>query len=314
MSVDWENIQYIFQIPIGWYQDISNKVEHAYGQNFITLREGYDGGLEIGVDEEMFSAYVQQYITGGTVNSVDGIPPDDNGDVILKAVRKINGDVPDDEGNIEFNAVMSVNDIPPDEDGNVDIDAVFTVNNLSPDANGNVNVGTVRSVNNTAPDANGNVSIKTGGGVESVDNIRPDANGNINLGALTTSKVMGPAQVVGIYGAYETYVCNTAHGHNHDSIVDWDTATQSFLNESDIGVYVAAEDHTHTKDDIEGLGSLPDFSKGMSGTINVVEKVQWNGTVLTYDYRTLTFTNGILTGAVAHTNTNIDTPTVVTWK
>lgn len=167
--IDFDNIKYIFQIPLVWYTDITAKVCKAYGQNFIRVKDGEDGGLEIGVDDDSFAQYIQQFVVGGgTVKSVDGVPP--------------------------------------------------------------------------------------------------DASGNVSLGALT---------------------------------------------EDDIGVTVAPEEHTHTVDDIEGL---PDFTKGQTTTVNVVEKVNWNGTTLTYDYNTLTFTKGILTGKVAHTGTVIDTPTVVTWK
>jgi len=48
--MDWEKIQYIFQIPISWYKKIHDRVFNAYGTNFIKVKEGYYGGMEIGLD------------------------------------------------------------------------------------------------------------------------------------------------------------------------------------------------------------------------------------------------------------------------
>lgn len=56
--VNWGTIKYIFEIPKYWFQTISNRVFNAYGSNFITVLEGYYGGLEIGIDEEQFNHHV----------------------------------------------------------------------------------------------------------------------------------------------------------------------------------------------------------------------------------------------------------------
>ena len=78
--MDWDGIKYIFQIPLGWYRKIDNMVFHAYGSNFLTVREGYYGGLEIGIDNQGFSDAVGQ-LGYGKVKTVDGKEPDDNGNV-----------------------------------------------------------------------------------------------------------------------------------------------------------------------------------------------------------------------------------------
>ncbi len=45
MIVAWDNIKYLFQIPLGWFKAISNRVFKAYGTNFIVVKEGADGGM-----------------------------------------------------------------------------------------------------------------------------------------------------------------------------------------------------------------------------------------------------------------------------
>lgn len=86
--MDWNNIKYIFQIPLSWFKAIHNRVFKAYGQNFIEVREAQDGATEIGVKEDMFAQMVQAYAPagGGTVTSVDGVGPDGTGNVNLLAL------------------------------------------------------------------------------------------------------------------------------------------------------------------------------------------------------------------------------------
>lgn len=45
MNLNWDNIQYLFQIPVDWFFDISNRVYHAYGTNFIVIKDGDEGGM-----------------------------------------------------------------------------------------------------------------------------------------------------------------------------------------------------------------------------------------------------------------------------
>ena len=54
--MNWETIQYIFQIPLSWYRKIHDRVFKAYGEDFIHVKEdGENGGLVVGVDEDTFS-------------------------------------------------------------------------------------------------------------------------------------------------------------------------------------------------------------------------------------------------------------------
>ena len=78
--MNWDSIKYIFQIPLSWYRKIHNMVFHAYGSNFLTVREGYYGGMEIGIDSDGFSDAVGQ-LGYGKVKTVDGHEPDSNGNV-----------------------------------------------------------------------------------------------------------------------------------------------------------------------------------------------------------------------------------------
>lgn len=130
---------------------------------------------------------------GQGVTKVNGISPDNNGNVLAGTVRSVNGISPTSlptPGNISITA-SDVGALPST------IDPVETVNGISPDANGNVNVGTVKTVNGSAPDAQGNVNLPTVAGVTSVDGIGPDAQGNVNLGSVYVKTVNGESPVNG---------------------------------------------------------------------------------------------------------------------
>lgn len=52
MTIDWDSIKYVFQIPAKWYKEIQERVFHAYGEDFIRVRQdGEAGGLAIGIDK-----------------------------------------------------------------------------------------------------------------------------------------------------------------------------------------------------------------------------------------------------------------------
>lgn len=96
MKIDWDSIKYIFQIPVRWYREISNKVDKAYGKDFIKVRQdGMNDGLEIGVDKDLFERTVKD-IAGepedGWVKTVDGRSPDAQGNVATGSVKSINGE------------------------------------------------------------------------------------------------------------------------------------------------------------------------------------------------------------------------------
>lgn len=55
MELNWDSIKYVFQIPLKWYKKIHDKLFKAYGSNFIRIRDGYYGGMEVGIDYEDFS-------------------------------------------------------------------------------------------------------------------------------------------------------------------------------------------------------------------------------------------------------------------
>ena len=83
--MNWDSIKYIFQIPLSWFKSIHNRVFKSYGTDFLTVKEGQYGGLEIGVNNEQFDSRVASIASTVTpsnvVKSVDGHNPDNNGAV-----------------------------------------------------------------------------------------------------------------------------------------------------------------------------------------------------------------------------------------
>lgn len=67
MKLNWDNIRSIFQIPRQWFQDVQRKLDNAYGTNFIRVKDGTDGGIEIAIDDETFAKAVTD-IAGGAVS------------------------------------------------------------------------------------------------------------------------------------------------------------------------------------------------------------------------------------------------------
>ena len=122
--MDWDDIKYIFQIPISWYRKIHNMVFHAYGTNFLTVREGYYGGLEVGVDSDGFAEEVKRAVDlSGYVKSVDDQKPDLSGNVDLSGyVKTIDEQEPDEDGNIDLSGyVKTIDGEEPDLSGNIDL-------------------------------------------------------------------------------------------------------------------------------------------------------------------------------------------------
>lgn len=78
MELNWDNIKYLFQIPINWFKSISDRVFKAYGSNFIKVKEGYYGGTEIGIDQAAFNEAVKNvtdlsgYVTVNTEQTITG--------------------------------------------------------------------------------------------------------------------------------------------------------------------------------------------------------------------------------------------------
>lgn len=122
--MDWDGIKYIFQIPISWYRKIHNMVFHAYGTNFLTVREGYYGGMEVGIDSDGFAAEVNRAVDlSGYVKTVDGQKPDLNGNVQLSGIVKtIDEQEPDENGNVDLSGyVKTIDGEEPDLSGNIDL-------------------------------------------------------------------------------------------------------------------------------------------------------------------------------------------------
>ena len=83
--MNWDSIKYIFQIPLSWFKKIHNMVFKSYGTDFMTVKEGQYGGLQIGINNEQFDSRVASIAStvtpSGVVKSVDGHNPDSNGAV-----------------------------------------------------------------------------------------------------------------------------------------------------------------------------------------------------------------------------------------
>ena len=116
MSFDWEKVKYIFQIPLEWFKSIHRRVFNAYGSNFIVVKEGQYGGMEIGLDTEALKDDID---LTGVVRSIDNTAPDGNGNIDLNGlgvVKKVNSVSPDQNGNVHIvvGNVDTVDHVTPD--------------------------------------------------------------------------------------------------------------------------------------------------------------------------------------------------------
>lgn len=159
MTLDWDTIKSILQIPRKWFKDISKKVDNMYGAGFISVKpNGYNDGIEVGIDEDQFADEVQR-ITGTSTNqvsTVDGVGPNASGNVPLNSVRSINGEYfPDASGNVTINIgdglVKTVNWIEPDDNGNVELPLVVSVDGNTADEHGEITLGALTSTDITSP-------------------------------------------------------------------------------------------------------------------------------------------------------------------
>lgn len=54
--MNWDNVKYIFQIPLEWYRWVDRKVRHMYGADFINVKHnGNNDGIQVGVDYDSFA-------------------------------------------------------------------------------------------------------------------------------------------------------------------------------------------------------------------------------------------------------------------
>lgn len=81
MTFNWDNIKYLFQVPLGWFKAVHDYLFGAYGTNFIVVKQDQDGAMQIDVDQDAFAQAVSNIAGDGTVKSVDGIYPDLSGNV-----------------------------------------------------------------------------------------------------------------------------------------------------------------------------------------------------------------------------------------
>ena len=144
------------------------------------------------------------------VQTVNGIAPDEDGNVNVGTVKTVNGFSPDSNGEVKAGTIRSVNGVSPTSlptPGSItltpmDIGAVKTVNNTSPDAAGNVNLPTVAGVTSVCgqgADGSGNVALTasdvgalpdTIDPVETINNIQPDAAGDVAIKAQCSSSAI----------------------------------------------------------------------------------------------------------------------------
>lgn len=188
----------------------------------------------------------------GSIKTVNGNSPDENGNVVVPSVLKVNNVEPDETGNVDLGTlVKSVNDHEPDENGKITFSVVERVDGVEP-VNGNVPLGAIRSINNTIRPVNGNVDLT--GVFASVEHTHPHTQisdwNNATKNFLEASELTSPGIVVGTdYDDPDHPVCSPNHKHNAKDIVNDDesgfvtinteqniTASKRFTNGSNLSV------------------------------------------------------------------------------
>ena len=303
MNISWDNIKYLFQIPLEWFRKISNRVFNAYGSNFINVTEGYYGGLEIGIDIPEFADTVNSCLSG-YVKSVDSITPDANGNVELTGL------------------VKSVNQETPNLSGDVEIDVgVKTINSNPPDANGNINIA-------VSADTSDCLKIDDWMNANSQHSVSPYyyANaaytGNLPAGVTNLYDWVGALQ----YNSLDAYLESLGYQKDDDLgdlayldeiVVDGHTSDLS--GEVSFGlaggkwVVTDADGHLATTNDEPIAIDTTQYTPVNVANQKVVTGVKWNGTKLQYKYQNWTFVKGVLVEKSNELTADIDTPTVVTW-
>jgi hypothetical protein len=301
--MNWDNLTYIFQIPIEWYKKIHERVFGAYGTNFIRVKDGDDGGMQIDIDEDAFAQAVNQYASG-TVKSVNNTLPDANGNVELTdIVKTVNDIAPDEDGNITISipaqTVKSVDHKSPDQQGNIQLNAICTINGYNGDSVGNF-AGVVTSINGNTPN-DGAVTMTV---VESVDGVSPDANGDVQLDAVKTVNSISPDASGDVdLGDIVYSVDGLSPDANGD--VSFGLAASKWMK-TDASGHIATTNETPI--------ALPSGYTGQDSTFTVVTDVIWNGTTLQKKTRQLTYKSGVLTSVGIEGTSTIDTPTQITWS
>lgn len=97
--VNFDSIKYLFEIPLGWYRKVHRACFESIGVDMVEIRPTPSGANEIGINMDDFTEAVKRV---SKVKSVDGIEPNDEGDVELGAVREVDGAEPDEDGVVDF--------------------------------------------------------------------------------------------------------------------------------------------------------------------------------------------------------------------
>ena len=188
----------------------------------------------------------------GSIKTINGKSPDENGNVVIPSVQKVNNIEPDENGNVDLGTlVKSVNDHEPDENGKITFSVVERVDGVEP-VNGNVPLGAIRSINNTIRPVNGNVDLTNV--FAPVEHTHPhtqisDWNKATN-DFLKATELTSPGVVVGTdYDDPDHPVCSPNHKHNAKDIVNDEesgfvtinteqniTASKRFTNGSNLSV------------------------------------------------------------------------------
>lgn len=163
----------------------------------------------------------------GAVKTVNGNPPDEDGNVVVEAgVRSVNDIEPDEDGNVDLGGIVySVNGHEPDEDGNVEFSVVESVDGVS-SVDGNVPLGAVRSINGSIRPVNGNVDLT--GVFAPTNHTHPHTQisdwSQATISFLETTDITSPGEVVGTdYDDPDHPVCSPNHKHNIKDIVNDET-------------------------------------------------------------------------------------------
>ena len=211
----------------------------------------------------------------GSIKTINGNSPDENGNVVIPSVQKVNNIEPDVNGNVDLGTlVKSVNDHEPDENGKITFSVVERVDGVEP-VNGNVPLGAIRSINNTIKPVNGNVDLTNV--FASVEHTHPHTQisdwNKATQNFLEAAELTSPGIVVGTdYDDVDHPVCSPNHKHNSKDIVNDDesgfvtinteqniTASKRFTNGSNLSV---------ANSDSEGVFVKPNGSILVSGTNN----------------------------------------------
>lgn len=176
----------------------------------------FDCGNPLTVAEKIYN------VDKDSVKSVNGIKPDSNGNVEIRAggggegtVTSVNGVLPDESGNVELTAddvgAATTGDIPnklpnPQSlslmagddtvlyDGSQAQSLTITAEQIgaATSAQGKKADTSVQSVNGVKPDSSGNVEVGAGEGtVKSVNGVQPDGEGNVEVDAQSVGTTDG---------------------------------------------------------------------------------------------------------------------------